>query len=238
MPNLAGDLAERTVWVELTRTPGGHADERTLWTLYHELRPRVLAALLDDIAGVLANLDEVGDRRRVRMADVSAALHALDAHHGTLGDPSGYFETFAGALNRTMTERFSDHPLHLAILRLSALDGRGYWEGTSTELLALLEEIGSMLPYGARDQLRWPQLAQSVGTHLQRYGLAYAEAGLTIAQVTIGPKTARRKAWRLTPTPALVDEMTADFLDERRRLALPNAPGVIEARVVEEDNAA
>jgi hypothetical protein len=132
-----------------------------------------------------------------------------------------------------MTERFADHPLHLAILRLSALDERGYWEGTATELLAMLTDIGGMLPWEARQTLRWPTLAQSIGMHLQRYGLAYAEAGLTIAQVTIGPKTSRRKAWRLTPAPALVDEMVADALDERRRLALPNRPGVIEASVIE-----
>ena len=85
LPNLAPDLAERTVLLPLERRADStRRTETDLNEHYRRLRPRLLAVLLDDIAGILRNRRAalLAGRRLHRMADVSLALHALDIHLG------------------------------------------------------------------------------------------------------------------------------------------------------------
>lgn len=80
---LQADAVERLLVVDFKRP--GEAQRRTeleIWRRFAEIQPRVLGALLDDVAAVLRHRDTVTLDELPRMADYTTILHALDDERG------------------------------------------------------------------------------------------------------------------------------------------------------------
>lgn len=99
--------------------------ERVLERREQELAPRAFAALLSDLSGTLAKMDEVPDDAEfVRMADYHAALKALDLHMG-----GSHAEVYARTVGSALVDRVEDDPFLTAVVELAKRDNDGepYW---------------------------------------------------------------------------------------------------------------
>lgn len=164
---LGPDAVERLILVPLQRiTDGARQDETTLARRFAEIRPRLLGALLDDVAGVIAHRDDVRVDTLPRMADYALVLHALDAATG-----GEYVTAYLEACSSAMRDTVEADPWLSAVVELAhrtpagpstaagsrvfkspsatrhgRLTGDG-WEGTAAELV---DELAHKLAHGGK----------------------------------------------------------------------------------------
>ncbi len=105
------------------------------WQEFRRLHGRILGALLDDVAGVLANLAAVREipGELPRMADYALILFALDEHTGVDFTPA-----YIASVRGVMADRAKADPLTAALLA-QARRHDGSWKGTASALLAAIE---------------------------------------------------------------------------------------------------
>lgn len=162
-----GDLADRTLAVTLPTIPD-HArrPEADLWTAYEAMRPRVLGALLDAVAGALRRQHDVRLVSLPRMADwavwVTAAEPALGWRTGALVE--AYTRTRQQAVETTL----DGDPLAVAIRALA----RPY-EGTAAELLTRLTPT-TRIPRG------WPESPRGLSAALRRLAPQLRRIGIDV----------------------------------------------------------
>ncbi|OIH84231.1 hypothetical protein BLJ79_12245 [Arthrobacter sp. UCD-GKA] len=173
---LGPDALERLVLVELERVDESRRkSESRLWSEFHDLQPMILGALLDDVAGVLANLTatRAEERPRPRMADYSDVLTALDTHLGN-DAADGYAATYAASVHNVMADRAQDDPLTMGLLAIARAKG-GTWRGPVEDLLKRLE------PFRPDDfKAAWPTSPASLGGAMARGQETLRAAGLTV----------------------------------------------------------
>ncbi len=181
---LRGDLADRLLSVELERIPEARRREDDelagAWTDAH---PRVLGALLDLTAGVLAVLPSVRPERLPRMADFARVLAAVDRVLGTDG-LAGY----RGQAGRLAADVIDADPVAVAVRE--HITQAGVWQGTAAELLHAVTP--DQPPKG------WPATPRGMTAALTRTAPALRAVGVTIDH--LGPQgTDRRRLWHLAP---------------------------------------
>jgi hypothetical protein len=130
--SLKGDLGERLLPVELLR-PKRRRGEEELDERLERLRPRILGALLDLVAEVLAN--PVKTPNAPRMADAANVMAAVDAVLGSSA-VAAYTRGQAG-IAETVLE--SD-PLANAVMSLMTTRPQRRWVGTPSQLYGALME--------------------------------------------------------------------------------------------------
>jgi hypothetical protein len=169
---LAGDLAERLLVVELERIPTGRRrPDAEIAAAYTAARPRILGALLDLTAQVLAALPAVRLAELPRMADFARILAAVDAVRGW--DTLAAYRTAAAEATQAVLE--SD-PVAEAVI---ALVGRGGgWQGTASELLDRITP--ERRPRG------WPQTPRGLSGALARLAPALRAHGVIFERHTRG----------------------------------------------------
>jgi hypothetical protein len=175
--NLAGDLAERLLAVELQPiADDARRSEQTVLRAFDEARPAILGALLDLLSAVLAQLPAITLPRMPRMADFARVLAAIDAVEGwdTLSD----YE--AGAQD-TAADVIEGSPFAMAVRKFA--EQQGTWTGTAEQLREILP-ISDPLPRN------WPPDATRVGQALSRYGPALRRQGITIDR---GERSGRKR---------------------------------------------
>ncbi|PPK94222.1 hypothetical protein CLV92_108124 [Kineococcus xinjiangensis] len=173
---LAGDLAERMIPVELERIPPQRRrPDADVETDYRATAPLTLAGLLDLLAEVLAALPDVHLPQLPRMADFARLLAALDAVTGwtTL---AAYLAR-AEEANRAVMEA---DPLATAVRDLLDRQAVG-WSGTSTELLATLNDHAP----DPRPR-NWPKNASVLGGSLRRLAPALRASGIEVTEQRTG----------------------------------------------------
>jgi hypothetical protein len=169
---LAGDLAERLLVVELERIPTGRRrPDAEIAAAYTAARVRILGALLDLTAQVLAALPGVRLAELPRMADFARILSAVDQVRGW--DTLTAYRTAAAEATQAVLE--SD-PVAEAVL---ALVGRGGgWQGTASELLDRISP--ERRPRG------WPQTPRGLSGALARLAPALRAHGVIFERHTRG----------------------------------------------------
>jgi hypothetical protein len=169
---LAGDLAERLLVVELARIPTGRRrPDAAITAAYSAARPRILGALLDLTAQVLAALPGVRLAELPRMADFARILAAVDHVRGW--DTLAAYRTAAAEATQAVLE--SD-PVAEAVI---ALVGRGgAWQGTAGELLDRITP--ERRPRG------WPQSPRGLSGALARLAPALRAHGVIFERHTRG----------------------------------------------------
>jgi hypothetical protein len=154
------DLLDRALLVECPLIPEHERkDEEEFWEVFDEHYPAIFGALLDAIAGALANIGTVRLDRMPRMADfakwVTAAEPALGWKPGTFMD--------AYAANRDESHELA---LEASIVGSPLLEvSGGGFEGTMTELLELLAGKVDEKVSRRKD---WPKTGRGLSSHVKR----------------------------------------------------------------------
>jgi hypothetical protein len=209
---LRGDLADRLVVVNLERI-----DERRrrldadLATAWREAHPRILGALLDLAAGVLAVLPTLDLERLPRMADFGRLLAAVDAVLGT--DGMARYARQAEDLAADAVE--ADPVLAAMVARV-----RDEFVGTSGELLDRLRPDDD----DWRPPRGWPANARALTALLRKNAPALRRLGWAVDDVGQDGK-ARAITWRLCPSSVERQSSVVECqssVDERRHS--PSAP--------------
>lgn len=197
---LKGDLGERLMPVELLR-PSVRRGEEALDELLRRHTPRILGALLDLVAEVVAN--PMTARNAPRMADAANVMAAVDRATG--GRSLDAYRRAQANVAETVLE---GDPLTSALLSL--MDGRAAWVGTPQDL------YGNLLDYWPDDVRQTPGNARSMSERLKRitpqlvdvFGLRVVtrradrreiELRWVTAGESAGPRVVKRKR-KQTPT--------------------------------------
>jgi hypothetical protein len=173
---LGPDALERLVLVPFSRvSESERRTEEGLWQEFERRHAKILGALLDDAAGVLANLGAARDEPhpRPRMADYAERLDALDRHRGL-----DYFEGFEIAyvdmVRESLAGAAEDDPVTSGVLRFLTSEA-GLWKGTPSDLLAALEMYRPDDPRAG-----WPHSERQLGSILTRKQETLFAAGVVI----------------------------------------------------------
>ncbi|WP_435126272.1 hypothetical protein [Micromonospora tulbaghiae] len=196
---LESDAAERMVFLEFGRMPEGQtrADDDLLADL-HKAHPRILGALLSDMAAALLHLPDLtpqdaGGYRFAKYGMVHAALDRIDS--------PGYVDALLTEAADALTETIPDTPDLLALLRVVARAG-GSMKVTAADLLAAMNPHR---PANAGQQSGpwWPATGEQLGTRLRNQQEALRKAGLTVEFGREGKARTR----------VVLMSMTADAID-------------------------
>lgn len=173
---MESDAEERMIFLEFERMTVARirADDDLMADL-REAHPRILGAVLDDMAAVLATVADIttadtGGYRFVNFAKVYAAMDRVDA--------PGYIDALNREATEALTERVFDEPVLIALLRAVATEG-GEWSGRAADLL---DAMGRFAPEDAGRSGRawWPASPKALGTHLRNQQHALNLAGISI----------------------------------------------------------
>lgn len=189
LSRLAGDLADRTLRIELEPiSEASRREEEDLIDEFEREHPRVLGALLDLLAETLKERPNVQLDERPRMADFATVVAAVDQVHGT--DALRRYLEQGSELSTTVL----DGDLVGSELQ-RFLDEVGSWTGTATELKQVLERRNPDL----RGAKFWPTTAGAMGKDLKRLAPDLRRAGYSVAHSRNG----QRRTWELVaPMPA------------------------------------
>ena len=219
---LGPDALERIVFVDYERMDD--KDRRTeaeLEAEFKELRPRLLGALYEDVAGVLMFMSDARRAGHVlpRMADYAMALHALDVHADTEG-PDGFAGTYFHHVRQTMADRAAADPLTAALLRLVPKPGND-WKGRPEDLF---HQINVHRPAEAKDA--WPKAANNMSSILKKQAEVFRAVGLVVRHYRgrlddgkAGNVVELHNISGLVTEATLVDEDRAESLAEARAQA-------------------
>ncbi len=175
---LGPDALERLVLLELERVAENlRRTESELWAEFDRRHPRILGALLDDVAGVLAHLGEARETATSlpRMADYALVLRALDIHRD-LDELEGFEEAYRRSVGSVLADRATSDPLTAALLKV-ARRGGGEWSGNAETLLRLIEPDRPDDPRAG-----WPTSPWSLSTALTKGQETLRAAGLSVAR--------------------------------------------------------
>lgn len=170
------DLLDRTIQVTLSAiTEERRRPEKALWTAFDKARPRLLGALLDDVAAAIRMLPTVRLPRLPRMADF--ALWSVAAEQGR-GEPAAFMNAFATARVAGHEQAIEASPIGGALLKFvdGDLDGKT-WQGTSSDLLARLVELGGESATRVKD---WPKSPRGLSGMLRTLAAALRATGVVI----------------------------------------------------------
>jgi hypothetical protein len=197
-----GDLAERVIRLDLEPIKD-HLEDDEIERKFAEAHPRILAALFDLAAQVLAVLPNIAIERPPRMASFAKVVAAVDRVCGTEG-----LARYRVMVRAQVAAAAEGDPFAQALDRfLASRNPPDEWQGGATELLG---ELLSFEP-DRKDQL--PKNGQLVGTALSRAATPLRAKGWQVGHA----KSGARRIWTLK-RPA--EEQ------EGREPAAPAAPAV------------
>jgi hypothetical protein len=177
---LRGDLGERLVLVDLDQIPPDRRrSERDLEKAYQAVRPAIMGALLDLLAGVLARLDSIVLPMLPRMADMARVFAAMD---DTIGTNS--LSLYADQGKRIAADVLDADPVGEAIVAWARKQGD--WSGSAKSLLKSIkpEQPGR----------EWPKSGRGLAAQLKRLTPALEVQGV---QVTAPERNDRTRTYRL-----------------------------------------
>jgi hypothetical protein len=170
-----GDLLDRGLILTLPPI-GRYQDEDAFWRSFKEAHPRLLGALLDAVAGALANHSQT-PTPNLRMADfarfVTAAEPALGLERGAFA--AAYRSNRSDAVALTL-----ESSLVAAPVTMLATTG---FEGTATELL---KELAGLVSEETRKQRGWPKQPHQLSGRLRRLAPALRRVGVQVEFDRIG----------------------------------------------------
>ena len=151
-----GDLLERSILLRLPTIPEEkRVPESDFWARFDALRPKLLGALLDRVAGGLRELPGVKLAKLPRMADF-----ARWCERGA-GEPPRFLAAYTANRSSAHEQALDGSSLAGAVVAL--MNGQDDWTGTATELYkALTPHAPNPTP---RD---WPKAANSLSGKLSR----------------------------------------------------------------------
>jgi putative DNA primase/helicase len=184
------DLADRSIKIRL-EPPARRVEERDLWRSFEKARPQIFGALLDLLAGALANYNRAQvPQIDVRMADFARLGEAAGI---VLGWPQGEFtQTYAANRSDAARELAQTDPVFEPLGDLLD-ESDGVWTGTLT---ALLSELNTRIELHERGR-GWPSNARGLSSYLERLKPSLRAAGITLERLgRSGREGVRYQIWR------------------------------------------
>ena len=187
--DVAGDLADRILLVE-PEVIDKRRTEADVTAARAAALPGALGAVLDLVAGVLAELPGTTVENAPRMADFAKVLAALDTVTGwdTLASYRAKVATLALSLIEGSTFAYAIYKLATAPSP-GGLDP-GPWEGTAAELLDTLRRLCAEARMPTADL---PEDVRSVGRQVREIAPSLRKAGVDIR----ASRTGKRRALRI-----------------------------------------
>lgn len=181
------DLADRALCIHLATIPDDQRrPEDELAALFEARRPTILGALLDAVSAALRNLPSVKLDRAPRMADFVKWTTAAAPGLGW-DNPAEFIDVYAGNRRDVTDATFEADPVAIAVRDFVVkVHSREGWNGTATELLALLNERVSE---GVRRSKIWPMSAQALGNRIDRIAPLLRGKGFAIERRHSGVRT-------------------------------------------------
>ncbi|MBL3677231.1 MAG: hypothetical protein JKP92_07010 [Alphaproteobacteria bacterium] len=185
------DLADRAVMLTLEPIPDAkRRPEKALWADINAALPGLFGGLLDTIAHGLRALPHVHLTATPRMADFA---HWATACEGAVWAPGTFMAAYGAERAASVDSVIEGDPVASAVRGF--MQGREAWEGTATDLLALLSvqvgETVQRLP-------AWPKAPNALSGRLTRAATFLRKAGVEMA--TGARAQGRGRARRITLT--------------------------------------
>ena len=181
------DLADRAIHLTLEPIPATRRRlESALLTDFEAWRPRILSALLDATSEGVRRLPTVHLERLPRMADFALWATACETAFWPEGTFLAAYDANRAAANEVVIESSAVG----ATLR-TLLDRVGTFEGTASELLKALTDLGSESQRKARG---WPAAPNALTRQLTQLAPSLRVAGIECAKL---PRTAGFRQWRI-----------------------------------------
>lgn len=183
--SLNGDLADRLLPISLHRiADADRRSEARMWTEFQADHARLLGAVLDLAASVASVLPSVDLGAHPRMADFARILAAVDQVMGTDG-----LKRYLGTQSRLAADTLTADPFIVELMERITSE----WQGTSAELLVLLEGDGD-----ARRPKDWPGTARVVTQRLRRQAPVLRKIGWQVSDDG-GKNKTNALEWTLVP---------------------------------------
>ena len=199
------DLSTRMLPVELERfARGQRLSEQALKARREEVRPRLLGALLDRVAAVMAMLPRVDelDLDLPRLSDFARLCKALDLIDDDGTDRYGDYLRLLGQQAETIADEDEVSAAVIAWMRGRERNGGDpAWEGTTTELHS---ELTRATLHRSR---YWPETPISFGKRLSTVVAPLREAGVDISKPS---RSSKKRTLRITLTDSTPEQGTPD----------------------------
>lgn len=168
------DLADRALTIDLqplTRV----VDEDSLYQSFFAARPKIFAAILDALSGALSCRKTVTLEKLPRMADFALWIAAA-AEAGKLPfSKAEFIKTYEDQSRAAQAVLFEASTIGKALYEF--VEYRKSWTGTSTELLAILNQRN---PGESARAKAWPQAPSALGKRLQKEAHTFELNGIKI----------------------------------------------------------
>jgi hypothetical protein len=184
------DLLDRALPVTLP--PISEAERRPeaeLWQEFEEVRPRILAALLDAVSGALSTVGSVRLEGMPRMADF--AMWATAAEKALGWEPGAFMDAHSGNRAEAAQSALEADPVALATTEF--MEGRDEWTGTAGELW---EALGELVGESIKHSKAWPGAPNALSARMKRLAPALRDIGIEYEDARL-PGHDRKRAKRL-----------------------------------------
>ena len=169
-----GDLLDRSILVNLDPIPEDRRlTEAELWDGFRIVRPRVVGALFDALAGTLLRLPDIKLERRPRMADFALFGTAAES---AFGWPDGSFVA-AYKQNRQDANDLALDAAPIGPIVRDLIDKHGKWTGTAENLR---HELGRFADLNLTKSEWWPKNAWAMSNRLDRIAPNLRAAGVGV----------------------------------------------------------
>jgi hypothetical protein len=161
-----GDLADRSLLLDLPAiAEHDRQPERAFWAAFAQAQPRLLGCLLDAVSTALRRLPDVRLARLPRLADF--ALWVAAAAPGLGMDPDDFLKAYEANREAATAMAVEASPVAAEVARL--VKTQGGWQGTASELLALLNKHASAADSAVDRRARaWPKSPKALSDALRR----------------------------------------------------------------------
>ncbi len=168
-----GDLLDRAIIVNLpTIREDQRRAEADFWQDFETVKPAIFGALLDALSVAMRNLPTVCLATLPRMADFAKLATAAEVGLGL--DSGSFAAAYCGNISDSNSLALD---ATLIATHLMDLAMRGYWQGTSTELLA---QINQNADETVKRERAWPKSARALSGTINRIAPNLRRAGIAL----------------------------------------------------------
>lgn len=193
---LAGDLAERTMILDLQPIPDNRRrGEEELDAAYAQSRPAMLGSLLDLLAAVLRELPHVELADKPRLADFARVLAAVDRIRGW-----STLREYTAAARSISSDALEGDPFGSAVAAF--IEQHGPFTGTAGQLLELIPPPDGFHP-------KWPKDAPRAGGQLKRVAPLLRSVGIHYDDTQRTHDGRRQRLITLTPVESSCKTLSA-----------------------------
>jgi DNA polymerase I-like protein with 3'-5' exonuclease and polymerase domains len=194
---VAPDLLDRTIQLELPTIPKPkrrrerrcHPNEPPgVLDEFELMRPRLLGALLDAVAGALRELPNVRLQGMPRMADfaiIGAAAEKATSQEPWKESNSPFLQAYGASIDEAQVHAIEGSPIGPTLLEVLNPED---WSGTYT---ALLERLNQAVGEKATRAKGWPKTARGLSGEVRRIAPALRARGYQITTGARDPATGR-----------------------------------------------